>query len=164
MIDTNPSVNELPAGPPISPADLAILSMPTPPCDERMPVDFKVLEEFQEMMGDEGKEMAKNLVRLYLADSPVLIEQMRLSIATANLDNLHRAAHTLKGNSSQLGMIPLSERSAELEKLAKSGSTDGAEGMLERIRNEFTRVDFSLKAAFPDTPTPLAESNQNMGS
>jgi HPt (histidine-containing phosphotransfer) domain-containing protein len=106
--------------------------------------------------------MVTELVRLYLSDSPALIEQIQQAIAVANTDNLRRAAHTLKGNSSQLGMMTLSERSAELENLAKSGSTDGAEGMLERIQNEFERVDFSLKMAFLDESKPQPETKRNV--
>jgi HPt (histidine-containing phosphotransfer) domain-containing protein len=105
------------------------------------------LAEFGELMGEEGGQMVAGLVALYLKDSPLLIQDMRQAIEVGNLDGLHRAAHTLKGNSNQVGASRLSGLCFELEQAAKAGSLDGAGGMVERIQAEFACVETELKLA-----------------
>jgi PAS domain S-box-containing protein len=61
-----------------------------------------------------------------------------------NLDDLRRAAHTLKGNSSQVGAVHLSSLCFDLEQAAKTGSLESAAVMIELIQAEFTCVKDSL--------------------
>ncbi len=86
----------------------------------------QAMQEFREMMGDDGQEMMANLVNLYIVDSQELIEKMRQALLQTDCEILRREAHTLKGNSNQLGAETLANRCFELEKLAKAGSTAGA--------------------------------------
>lgn len=116
--------------------------------DERPAVDPSVLEEFKELMGDDAQEMVTDLVDLYISNSPMLIEQMRRQIAARRFPELQRAAHTLKGNSNQLGAAPLGEICFAMEKLAKSGSVEGAEAILAQIETEFQKVQKELEAKF----------------
>jgi HPt (histidine-containing phosphotransfer) domain-containing protein len=60
------------------------------------------------------------------------------------LDDLRRAAHTLKGNSSQVGAVRLSSLCFDLEQAVKAGSLESAEKMIEGIQVEFGFVKDSL--------------------
>ena len=100
------------------------------------------------MMGEDGAHLVKDLVNLYLNNVAMLINEMRQGIANQNTDQLQRAAHTLKGNSSQVGALKLSVLSDELEIVAKAGSIEGAESMLEKINQEFSMVKIDLGAEF----------------
>ena len=102
------------------------------------------LQEFQEMMGDDGVEMVADFAKLYLSDSQDLIEKMRAALGKSDYEVLQREAHTLKGNSSQIGAEILTSYCAELEKLAKAGSTTGAEALIEQIQAEYERVKFDM--------------------
>jgi HPt (histidine-containing phosphotransfer) domain-containing protein len=108
-------------------------------------IDPDVLQEFFDLMGDDEQAAVANLVRLYLDDCPLLIDKMRQALPAADCDSLHRQAHTLKGNSDQIGAGPLAEISAALEQLAKSGSCEGAEELIQQIEMEFERVKIGLK-------------------
>jgi CheY-like chemotaxis protein/HPt (histidine-containing phosphotransfer) domain-containing protein len=111
-------------------------------------IDFSYLREFQSMMGEDAVQIVKELVNLYLNNSDTLINEMRQGIASQNTDLLRRAAHTLKGNSSQVGALKLAALSDELEMVAKAGSVEGAESMLEKINLEFNNVKIDLEARF----------------
>ncbi len=107
-------------------------------------INRAVLAEFQELMGDDGRQMVEGLVTLYLKDVPLLIENMRQAAGCGNLDDLRRAAHTLKGNSSQVGAVHLSSLCFDLEQAAKTSSLESAAVMIELIQAEFTFVKDSL--------------------
>ena len=109
---------------------------------------ISVLTEFKEMLGDEGEQTVINVVSLYLTDTNLLLDQMRKAIATEDLEQTRRAAHTLKGNSNQIGSIPLANCCFELEKLAKSGSFVGAGELFGKIEEEYAYVRMRLKTAF----------------
>ncbi len=108
-------------------------------------MDFTALREFEEMMGEGGDEMVRDLVNMYLQNAAALIVEMQESKAQANFEVLRRAAHTLKGNSHQVGAVPLAEHCAELEKLAKASSLEGADALLTQIQAEYQRVNAALQ-------------------
>jgi CheY-like chemotaxis protein len=133
---------------PVTPAMLPVEN-PTPDSSGELrqaAIDPAVLQEFFDLMGDDEQAAVANLVRLYLDDCPLLIEKMRQALPTADCDSLHRQAHTLKGNSDQMGAGPLAEVSAALEQLAKGGSCEGAEGYIQQIEMEFERVKTGLNS------------------
>ena len=107
-------------------------------------INHAVLDEFRDLMGDEGAQMVAGLVALYLKDSPSLIQNMVQAAGCGNLDDLRRAAHTLKGNSSQVGAVRLSSLCFDLEQAVKAGSLESAEKMIEGIQVEFGFVKDSL--------------------
>ena len=69
---------------------------------------------------------------------------MRQAAACGNLEDLRRAAHTLKGNSSQVGASRLSSLCFDLEQAARAGSLEGAEKMIDGIQAELACVKDSL--------------------
>jgi CheY-like chemotaxis protein/HPt (histidine-containing phosphotransfer) domain-containing protein len=109
--------------------------------------DISLLREFSEMMGEGGIEMAKELVRMYQKNSLDLINSLDQTLDTQNYVELHRAAHTLKGNSSQVGAARLSSLCFSLEQIAQdgNGNRDGAQDLLEQIKAEFEKVECEME-------------------
>ena len=107
-------------------------------------INPNALQEFQEMMGDDGGEMVANFIKLYLSDSQLLIEKMREAFGKSDYEPLQREAHTLKGNSNQIGAEILASHCAELEKLVKGGSIAGGKVLIEQIDAEYERVKIDL--------------------
>ena len=113
-------------------------------------MDVKVLIEFQEMMGEDGPELVKTLVNLYLEDSPKLIAEMQRSSLEKDAAVLERSAHTLKGNSNQMGAFTLAGACYELEKIGKAKSVEGGAEQIKRIEAEFARVSRELESFLAD--------------
>ena len=109
------------------------------------PVDFAVLQEFETMMGEDGPGLVQELITLYLEDSPELMATMRRAIAEEEATVLQRAAHTLKGNSDTVGATKLSARSFDLQRLAETGSVEGAPALLQHIETEFEQARQELE-------------------
>ena len=106
--------------------------------------DLSVLREFSEVMGEGGIELAKELVRMYQKNSLDLIEDIQETLDGQNFASLQRAAHTLKGNSSQVGAARLSGLCFKLEQIAKSETPEGAQAVLDEIKTEFGKVEGEL--------------------
>jgi HPt (histidine-containing phosphotransfer) domain-containing protein len=99
------------------------------------PAAFDALRE----LGDES--FVSDLVDTFLADGPPLLAALRVS----DVDEVRRAAHTLKSNGATFGATRLSELCLELEQQAKSGDLTGADVLATRIDEEYALVAEELQ-------------------
>jgi PAS domain S-box-containing protein len=132
--------------------------LPEPSCKEApstAPVtDLTMLKEFETLMGENGSRMVAELVSLYLQEASTLIDDMERTIASPDADALRRAAHTLKGNSSQVGAVQLAGLCSKLETLAAEGCVDGVGDLVLDIRRHFAQVDSELRSVLTSKAKP----------
>jgi HPt (histidine-containing phosphotransfer) domain-containing protein len=67
-------------------------------------------------------------------------------VARAQSEQLRRVAHNLKGSSNNLGAHTMAALSAELERLGKHGTFEGAAELVSRLEQEYQRVCQALAA------------------
>jgi HPt (histidine-containing phosphotransfer) domain-containing protein len=106
--------------------------------EDKTRLDPAALEELRELGGD---EFVADLVQTFLADAPPLLAALRGS----DVDEVRRAAHTLKSNGTTFGATQLSELCRELEEQAKAGDLTGASAQADRIDAEYTLVAEELR-------------------
>jgi len=80
------------------------------------------------------------LIELFLEDMPVQIAELQTAIEQANLDNIRRTAHTIKGVSSNLGGLNLQKLSAKMEADANNQSLDSASQQIEAIVEAYEQL------------------------
>jgi PAS domain S-box-containing protein len=116
-----------------------------PPVDPSLTtLDWSVLDGLRALQEAGEPDFVQETIDLYLADAPQQIEAIQQAIAQNRPDELRHAAHTLKGNSRSLGAMKLGTLSFELEKIGKSGTIEGAESLLTKLKQEFERVKEAL--------------------
>jgi HPt (histidine-containing phosphotransfer) domain-containing protein len=101
-------------------------------------LDPAALEGLREIGGD---EFVTNLIETFLADAPPLLAVL----SSADVDEVRRAAHTLKSNGATFGATRFSELCRELEMLARTGELAGAPDLAVRIEAEYARVVEELR-------------------
>lgn len=80
------------------------------------------------------------LIDVYLADAPELIEQIRGGLAVDDIETVRRAAHSLKSNSASFGANQLAGAARQLEMLTREGTLDGASSRLSEIEAEYAQL------------------------
>jgi len=109
-------------------------------------LDASALRSLLEMVdGDAG--FVGELVDTYLEDSPRQLAQMRAAIERGSADDLVRPAHTLKGNSTNLGATQLATICRELETRGRERRLDGAPESVVAAEEEYARVVEALRDA-----------------
>ncbi len=103
-------------------------------------IDWAVLEGLKQFQGEEEGDFVQEMIDLYLADALSLLESIRQAITQSDPGGLKLAAHTLKGNSNNLGAKRMGTLSQEMEKLGRDGTVEGAENKLIELEREFERV------------------------
>ncbi|WP_204103856.1 MULTISPECIES: response regulator [Spirulina sp. CCY15215] len=108
-------------------------------------IDEKMWQELIEIGGDDADGLIRDLVESYCEDSPRLLAGMREAIANQDAKQLEYYAHTLKSSSASFGVMQFTDICAKLEKLARSGTTVGAESLFTQVQAEYQRVEMTLK-------------------
>jgi len=87
----------------------------------------------------------RELVDLFLQDVPERVAEIEQALAKQDAVLLTRAAHTIKGSSSNFGAAGLAKVSLEMEHQGKAADFAGAAATLPALKAEFALVAEALK-------------------
>jgi HPt (histidine-containing phosphotransfer) domain-containing protein len=82
----------------------------------------------------------KDILTDYLLEMKAYVGSLDGLVKQGDLQSLMRAAHTVKGASANVGAGRVRETATKLEALARRGTLDGSESLIELLRNELGRV------------------------
>jgi two-component system, sensor histidine kinase and response regulator len=107
-------------------------------------IDQTALDALSETTGDDPEFLAE-LIDTYLADAVTLLATIETASNSGDAGELRRAAHSLKSNSATFGATALTKLARNLEELGKANNVAGASLPLAEARDEFARVERSLR-------------------
>lgn len=81
-----------------------------------------------------------DLLAAFLLDSRERLQTLHAALDQGDAEGLRRAAHSFKGSCCNLGATRLADLCETLENLAPGRQLDGAQGLLQRIEQEFSVV------------------------
>ncbi len=93
--------------------------------------------------GDE--QLLRELLSIYLGESKKLMSEIELGVHAKDREELHRAAHTLKGASMSVGAQHTAELAQRLEEIGDHGPFDGARETLDRLKSSLAQVVETIK-------------------
>lgn len=99
-------------------------------------IDIASLNDLKDIMESEYE----TLINTFLSDSEARIVDIQDAISANDAEALRRSAHSIKGSSSNVCAIALSEFARVLEHMGKEGSTAGAQEKLDGLKSEFQTV------------------------
>jgi two-component system, sensor histidine kinase and response regulator len=108
-------------------------------------VERGVLENIRSIFGASGHEMLMNLIRIFIDDSPALLDKMSNALQTRDAVAMAKAAHALKSSSANLGAVSLAGFCRMVEDIARTDSTGSTESIIAQIQAEYVRVKKALE-------------------
>ena len=105
-------------------------------------IDLEVLRSFDDPDSPVEESLMIELIDLYLVETSRLLEVLRQGIEGSNLDDVTMKAHSLKGSSSNLGVLRMASISERLEHFRSGGATRLE--LLAEMEEEFARVSAIL--------------------
>jgi CheY-like chemotaxis protein len=109
-------------------------------------LDPVALKRLQATLGKQAATMLPVLIDTFFKDAVKLQTDARQALAQGQLEELRRAAHTLKSNSANFGAQTLAALCQELENRAKEGELEDAEALLTQIEVEYKKARTALEA------------------
>ncbi len=89
-------------------------------------------------------ELLKEVVRLFLAESPRCLSQIRKAIRDRDQKSLESASHALKGSVGNLFAQPATEAAWALERMGREGNLAAAEEAYATLEKEIGRLQLAL--------------------
>lgn len=111
-----------------------------PATTEKDPIDLSALRSFVD--GDSA--LLQELVILFKAEAPRLIEEIRRALDSGDASALREAAHTLKGSAASMTASGAAAAAHTLEMIGNSGSLDGARIAIMELEREIDRSSHAL--------------------
>ena len=103
-------------------------------------IDMQAIDGLRELSPDAGTEFLRELIEIYLQDTPLRIAEMEDALNKKDLPSFTRAAHTIKGSSSNFGAAKLTKLAHELEMQGKSDDLTESPAFCAKLRAEFAQV------------------------
>ncbi|WP_201494090.1 PAS domain-containing hybrid sensor histidine kinase/response regulator [Rubrivivax sp. A210] len=110
-------------------------------------IDPARLEHLRAMQDDSQPSLVRELIDLFLADSPAHVRRLEEAHVASDAAALRALAHRFLSATQNIGATRLSRLCADLERLAKAGHLGAAAPLLADLGHERERVHAALLAA-----------------
>jgi HPt (histidine-containing phosphotransfer) domain-containing protein len=108
-------------------------------------IDPKKIEELKELVDKDDPDFLIELIEDYMDNSEENLKAIRYAIQAKDTVTVVRTAHTLKGASSNIGAVNMTELSKQLEHLGSEETLEGAVELIDRLDVEFVEVKSELE-------------------
>jgi HPt (histidine-containing phosphotransfer) domain-containing protein len=96
-------------------------------------------ERVEEATGGDP-EFVRELMDLFMEDARERVEELRSAVTGQDADAVARSAHKLKGSSSNVGAMRVSELAKILEDRGRAGDVSGTAPMVTQVELELAKV------------------------
>ncbi|MCK4711003.1 MAG: Hpt domain-containing protein, partial [Gammaproteobacteria bacterium] len=111
----------------------------------------KPLDDIRAMQRPGRPDILNKVIKIYLKNTPDLLEAIHQSIKDESGNDLLDAAHSLKSSSANLGAMQVSALSKQLEAFGKAGSIHAASHLLEQLDAEYELACLALSKELETT-------------
>ena len=112
---------------------------------EPLTIDTKKIEELKELVDEDDPGFLIELLEDYMNDSKENLKAIRYAIQAKDTVTVVNTAHTLKGASSNIGAVNMTELSKRLEHLGRKETLEGAVELIDQLEVEFVEVKSELE-------------------
>ena len=112
---------------------------------EKPRIDLRKIEELKELVDDDDPDFFIELLEDYLNNSEENLKAIRYAIQAKDTITVVKTAHILKGASSNIGAVNMTELSKQLEHLGREEILEGAVELIDRLDVELVEVKSELE-------------------
>jgi signal transduction histidine kinase/CheY-like chemotaxis protein/HPt (histidine-containing phosphotransfer) domain-containing protein len=113
------------------------------------PIDDAVLNNLAQLQREGRPDIVNRVITLFLESAPALLKDLQDGAAKGDTAVLHRASHTLKSASANVGAALLSAHCRELEAMARLGPVPDAAARVDTIAGDYQQAQAALTARLP---------------
>ena len=105
---------------------------------------MQAIDALRELSPDAGEEFLRELIEIYLQDTPQRVAELEDNLNKNDIPTFTRAAHTIKGSSSNFGATKLTKLAHELEMQGKNGNISDSPASCLKLKSEYALVAEAL--------------------
>jgi HPt (histidine-containing phosphotransfer) domain-containing protein len=108
-------------------------------------IDPEAIENLRALNPDDDDAFLKDIIGIFLEDTPLRIAELKECLAAFDQPKFTRAAHSIKGSSSNLGAVKLRALAEQLEHQSRNSGLAGVEPLISELDNEFAVAKAELE-------------------
>jgi histidine phosphotransfer protein HptB len=112
-------------------------------------IDLQAIENLRALNPDDNDEFLREIAGIFLEDTPLRLGELEQSLAAGDVAKFTRAAHSIKGSSSNLGALALRAAAEKLEHRAHTSGLADVTSMIADVKNEFARAQAEIAKLVP---------------
>jgi HPt (histidine-containing phosphotransfer) domain-containing protein len=109
-------------------------------------IDPSAVSNLRELNPGDNGEFLREIISIYLEDTPKRIGELKASLASGDAATFTRAAHTIKGSSSNVGAVAIRGVAERMELLSKRQGLSAMATLVADCEAEFARAAAELRA------------------
>jgi len=107
-------------------------------------IDLRSIESLRALSPGDNDEFLREITGIFLEDTPMRLKELDESLGSGELEKFIRAAHSIKGSSSNLGAFSLRSAAEKLENLSRETGLVGVEALVRDVKDEYARAAKAL--------------------
>jgi len=111
---------------------------------EKIITNPNALNQYLEIMGEDGKEFVEDIINTFLIDAPLQFTNLEKSLAENDTVTFRRVAHTLKTGVAIVGAERLSKKLLELEHFSESGNLSSVKSEVDYCKMAYQILEKEL--------------------
>ena len=108
-------------------------------------IDPEAIENLRALNPDDGDSFLRDIVGIFLEDTPQRLLELRESLSTGDRLRFTRAAHSIKGSASNLGANQLRGISDILEQQSKNNGLINVDTLIAQLEAAFVVTKIELE-------------------
>ena len=109
-------------------------------------LDPQSIENLRSLNPDDNDEFLREIAGIFIEDTPHRIAELDQCLVSGDVARFTRAAHSIKGSSSNLGAMALRAAAEKLEQQARASGLADVSGLVAELKTEFGRAQAALDA------------------
>ena len=105
----------------------------------------EAIQALRELSPDGDSAFLRELIDIYLADTPKQLAQLDDALARQDATVVTRAAHTIKGSSGNFGAEEFASLAKQVEAAGKANNLTAVAALMPEFRSKFEKVAAALK-------------------
>jgi HPt (histidine-containing phosphotransfer) domain-containing protein len=115
-------------------------------------IDPQAIANLRALNPADGDAFLREITGIFLEDTPQRIAELDQSLVAGDVSKFTRAAHSIKGSSSNLGAMSLRAVAEKLEHQARSHGLGDVGLLLTQVKTEFGRTQEALSGLLASLP------------
>jgi HPt (histidine-containing phosphotransfer) domain-containing protein len=107
-------------------------------------IDPESIENLRALNPGDEDEFLREIAGIFFEDTPQRIAELEQSLVAGDLSKFTRAAHSIKGSSSNLGAVALRAAAEKLEQQARASGLADVGALVTGVKTEFDRAHAAL--------------------
>jgi HPt (histidine-containing phosphotransfer) domain-containing protein len=113
-------------------------------------LDPVALDRLRQLTVPGEPDVLNEVLKVFLQEVPPRIVRLRIAQAAGNIEEVQRAAHSLKGSAGNIGASQMFDVCKQLDVVARSGNLQSSGPLVDALLVEFGKVEAEIHRLIGD--------------